>query len=61
MQEALLNKLQRIAAEGSWSDAEDFNPCECSGGNYDDAYYGGVVDGRIELAREILKDIKHGA
>lgn len=50
----LLEYLKKLAARETWYDDGDFNPCNFSGGNYDDAYYGGSEDGRTELAREIL-------
>lgn len=34
--------------------AEDFNPADVAGGNYDDAYYAGEEAGAVELARELL-------
>ena len=32
---------------------------DMSGGNYDDAFSGGVESGRIELARELIKFIEY--
>lgn len=32
---------------------DDFNPMDWSGGNFDDAYYGGVEHGRQQLADQI--------
>lgn len=47
--------LKLLAQENCWSDNSDFSPIEYAGGNYDDAYYGGVTDGQIDLARKLLK------
>lgn len=47
--------LEELAARKCWSDSEEFDPYSSSGGNFDDAYYGGVSDGEAFLARELLK------
>lgn len=53
-----INKLEILAKRVCWSDnLEDFNPMDYSGGNYDDAYYGGTSDGETLLAREILSEL----
>lgn len=49
-----IEALKKYADRETWTDDGDFDPCGSSGGNYDDAYYGGYEDGRTELAREIL-------
>jgi hypothetical protein len=54
MNEEMITKLKKIAARETWFEDEDFNPMDFSGGNFDDAYYGGLEDGRVDLAREIL-------
>ena len=46
--------LKERAEICTWDDAEEFNPCDKSGGNFDDAYEGGKEAGRAELAREIM-------
>lgn len=46
-------KIQKRANRGTWSELDDFNPCDSSGGNFDDAYYGGQDDGETEAAREL--------
>lgn len=46
--------LKERAEIRTWADLEEFNPYEASGGNFDDAYEGGVAAGRAELAREIM-------
>lgn len=46
--------LEDIAKCETWTDDEDFNPYDFSGGNYDDAYWSGRNDGRIAVARELL-------
>ena len=59
MNPELLAMLEELAERKTWADEDQetgdlFNPCEWSGGNYDDAYAGGVEQGRTELAREVL-------
>lgn len=48
--------LKPIAERETWSDdeSEPFDPQGFSGGNFDDAYYGGTADGRTSLARDLL-------
>jgi len=50
----LREKLTAIAYESAGFDREDWNAYDAFGGNMDDAYDGGVNDGRIELARELV-------
>ncbi len=52
----LQQKLEKLAVKVIWSEDEDFNPKECSGGNFDDAYWGGSRDGGVLLARDLLKE-----
>ena len=61
MEQDLIDSLINIAKKPAWSDNPDFTIYDYSGGNYDDAYYGGYDDGEISLAREILTklDILH--
>ena len=52
------NILIEHAKRKTWTeDDDDFNPMDNSGGNFDDAYYGGCEDGKTELARDIIKII----
>jgi hypothetical protein len=51
----LIVKLKEWASKKAWFDDDDFNPHDYSGGNFDDAYYGGTHDGQILLARDILE------
>lgn len=53
----MIEKLKNLAAMEAACDDEEFNPYDVSGGNFDDAYYAGSVDGEILLAREILADL----
>ena len=46
--------LEKLAKRKCWSDTEDFDPMDMSGGNFDDAYFGGHADGQAELAQDIL-------
>jgi hypothetical protein len=57
MNDALIQKLKKLARRPSWQDHEDFNPEDYSGGNFDDAFDGGVRSGETWLAREILDDL----
>lgn len=52
-----LVKLLKQAERRMWTESEGFNPCDFSGGNYDDAYYGGTDDGETSLAREVLEQL----
>lgn len=55
----MIEYLKAWAAAKTWKEQiEDFDPYAMSGGNYDDAYEGGSVDGYIELSRMILKNLK---
>lgn len=54
--EALKEHLMEIAKKKAWSDDEDFSAYDYSGGNFDDAYYGGASDGEVLLARQILEE-----
>jgi hypothetical protein len=49
-----IEQLQSTAKIKMASEDEDFEPCDFSGGNFDDAYYMGVQDGEIEMARKML-------
>ena len=63
----LIEKLEKTAVKKTAEDRafdidnaeEFFNPCDAFGGNYDDAYYGGIETGGIESAREILVELKN--
>ena len=37
-----------------WSEEEDWSACDYSGGNFDDAYWGGLKDGEVTIARDLL-------
>lgn len=50
--------LGKLAARKCWSDDDDFQADDYAGGNFDDAYAGGVDDGEVGLARVILADIQ---
>ena len=55
---AFIERLKKAARRETWDeDAEDFNPYDRSGGNFDDAYFGGQEDGETHLAREILSNL----
>ena len=50
----LYKHLLEVSKERSNSDDGDFHVYDICAGNIDDAYYEGVNDGRIELARALL-------
>lgn len=59
MSEEFIERLKRLAQRETWTenaekDGELMNPSEYSGGNFDDAYYGGQSDGETEMAQEVL-------
>jgi len=47
-------KLKKQANRDCWGDDQEFMPNDYSGGNIDDAYYGGCEDGLAFMARDIL-------
>lgn len=54
MNEEMVTKLKTLAAGETWFEDDEFDPMDFSGGNFNDAYDGGLEDGRVDLAREIL-------
>ena len=59
----LIEKLEKFAKRECWGDDEDFCAMDYCGGNFDDAYSGGVDDGETYLARVVLgvlKEDKYG-
>lgn len=57
-----IEKLKAIAKKKTWEEkdkesGEVFNPYEWCGGNFTDAYDGGVDTGEIEMARSVLKEL----
>lgn len=48
--------LEELAKKKAWSDNEDLLVNDYAGGNIDDAYEGGINDGEILLARQILEE-----
>ena len=48
--------LENYAKRSTWSDNEDFNVFEYSGGNFEDAYDGGFDDGETNMAQTILNE-----
>lgn len=57
MNQEMIAELKRLAAKEIWSDDEDFNVYEMSGGNFDDAYYAGNESGKTKLARQVLNSM----
>lgn len=53
----IIEILTEVASKPCASDWEDFNPMECSGGNYDDAYDMGRRHGKTEFARHLLNEL----
>lgn len=56
--QTLIEELEATAKKTAWSDEEDFNAYDCGGGNYDDTYAGGVNDGEVHSARDILEKLR---
>lgn len=54
--EEQISRYKKLAQEETSKEycADDWNPYEISGGNYDDAYFLGCKDADIENARVIL-------
>ena len=50
-------ELKKLACKAAWTDIDDLNIYNYSGSNVDDAFDGGETSGRINLAREILREI----
>ena len=48
------NKIEFLAKQKAYSDKEDFNAADVSGGNFDDAFSMGIEDGEVLLARTSL-------
>lgn len=59
----LLSKLKELIKEeieeSPYYKNADFSPYDHFGGNMDDAYWGGVEDGRIQLAEELMELINN--
>lgn len=55
--EKLIQEIIKNAKVECYSDDEDFNVMDHSGGNFDDAYSIGVGDGWVEFARYLSKKI----
>lgn len=56
----LVEKIEAQAAKSAHFDREDFNACDYSGGNFDDAYSLGVSDGETSFARDLLMIFEEG-
>jgi hypothetical protein len=52
-----LKKLAKLKTCEENSEEEYFNPSDWFGGNYDDAYAGGVTTGTIDMARQVLTEL----
>lgn len=63
MTSEMIELLKKMAKRKCWSDefnadeGEIFRVDDFAGGNIDDAYFGGVEDGKSELARSVLNCI----
>lgn len=55
--ETLKKTAQKKTCEEK-NDEEFFDPSDWFGGNYDDAYSGGITTGEIEMARRVLREMK---
>lgn len=56
MDAELIQRLQFLASRPVASDYDDFVAYDTWGGNIDDAYYGGVDDGEVQLAGRSVID-----
>lgn len=55
---AVMNRIREVSTDTCWTDESDFCPQDFSGGNFDDAYAGGVEAGKVIFTRELLKLIE---
>ncbi len=55
----VLEYIKSVAKQQLVSEADDWNPCDYAGGNYDDAYDLGVTSGEIFFARELLRMVEN--
>ncbi len=54
----VIDELRFLARKKALYDNEDFMVDDYAGGNIDDAYYRGVDDGEISLARKVLGQLE---
>lgn len=52
-----IETLKNLASTKTWGDTEDFDVYNYSGGNFDDAFEGGVRAGVIYMARDVLDEL----
>ena len=57
MKPEMIARLRDLAKRKCWCDNEEFIAEDWAGGNFDDAYSGGVDDGYAMLAQEILESL----
>jgi len=50
--------LDEYDENGKSSDGEFFNPYDIYGGQPDDAFYGGMENGEVQMARDLLDKMK---
>lgn len=55
---AIIARLQSLASQKCWSDNEEFMVNDYAGGNLNDAFSGGVAEGEIQLARDLLDELE---
>lgn len=56
--EQFVANLRVIAQRKTADSSEDFNPADWFGGNFDDAYFGGVEDGFSAMAADVLPELE---
>lgn len=56
--EQFVANIRAIAGRKMEEKDDDFNPADWFGGNFDDAYFGGVEDGSTEMARDVLPELE---
>lgn len=55
--QALIGKLIKLAKRETQWGSEEFCAMDSAGGNFDDAWQGGIDDGESFLAHEILTEL----
>jgi hypothetical protein len=52
-----ISELKKLAKKTVRCEQEDFAADDWFGGNFDDAYNGGIEDGEVMLAQRVLEEI----
>jgi hypothetical protein len=54
----IIEFLKKVIEDGCWEYEDGDTVDDFAGGNVDDAFYGGVACGRVDLAKEILAKLE---